>query len=119
MRTCRDPCVIAEPAVRLAAEEPRAALVPDSLAIMATKVVEVRECDRCGQEPARQWTITGPEGTVREIDLCDRHGAPVANAFALAKPVVKRRSRPVGTQHARRPAVDPAPAPAQPEPQWR
>jgi hypothetical protein len=42
--------------------------------IMAKKVVEVRECDRCGQEPAHQWTITGPEGTIRAIDLCDRHG---------------------------------------------
>jgi hypothetical protein len=91
----------------------------DSLAIVAKKVVEVRECDRCGQEPARQWTITGPEGTVREIDLCDRHGAPVANAFALARPVMKRRSRPGGAQHARRPAVDLATAPAQPEPLWR
>ena len=104
--------------------QPRS-LVPrccsDSLAIMAKKVVEVRECDRCGQEPARQWTITGPEGTVREIDLCDQHGAPVANAFALAKPVMKRRSRPGGrsTPGARRSAVDLAPAPAEPEPQWR
>src|SRR5947207_3443652 len=62
----------------------------DSLVIMAKKVVEVRECDRCGQEPAHQWTITGPEGTVRAIDLCDRHGAPVANAFALAQPVANR-----------------------------
>jgi hypothetical protein len=42
-----------------------------SVAIMAKKVVEVRECDRCGQEPAWQWTITGPQGTVQEIDLCD------------------------------------------------
>jgi hypothetical protein len=91
----------------------------DSLAIMAKKVVEVRECDRCGQEPARQWTIAGPEGTEREIDLCDRHGAPVANAFALAKPLIRRSSRSGRTEHARRPAVDLAPAPAQPEPQWR
>ena len=104
--------------------QPRS-LVPrrcsDSLAIMAKKVIEVRECDRCRQEPARQWTITGPEGTVREIDLCDQHGAPVANAFALAKPVIKRRGRPRGhsTPGARRPAVDLAPAPAEPEPQWR
>jgi hypothetical protein len=45
-------------------------------------------------EPAHQWTITGPEGTVRAIDLCDRHGAPVANAFALAQPVTNRRTRP-------------------------
>jgi hypothetical protein len=85
---------------------------------MARKVVEVRECDRCGQEePAHLWTITGPEGTVRAIDLCDRHGAPVANAFALATPVTKRG----GLVHrAPRPLVDlPAAPPIQPEPNWR
>jgi len=51
--------------------------------IMAKKVVEVRECDRCGTEPAHTWTITGPEGAIREIELCERHGAAVANAYAL------------------------------------
>jgi hypothetical protein len=88
--------------------------------IMAKKVVEVRECDRCGQGPAHQWTITGPEGTVRAIDLRDRHGAPVANAFALAQPVTNRRTRPGLAHRAPRPLVDlPPMPPIQPEPNWR
>ncbi len=83
--------------------------------------VEVRECDRCGKDPAHTWRITGPEGAVREIELCDRHGAPVANAYALARPVPKKALRPaVGGANSRRlaPPSPAAPAP-QPEPQWR
>src|SRR5215212_10336451 len=59
----------------------------DRLVIMAKQVLEVRECDRCGKEPAHTWTITGPEGAVREIELCERHGAAVANAYALGRAV--------------------------------
>jgi hypothetical protein len=83
---------------------------------MATKVVEVRECDRCGKEPAHTWVITGPEGATREIELCDRHAAAVANAFALGRTVQNRtahRSRPT-----RRAQPRPGP-PAEPEPVWR
>jgi hypothetical protein len=83
---------------------------------MATKVVEVRECDRCGKEPAHTWVITGPEGATREIELCDRHAAGVANAFALGRAVSNRattRGRPV------RRAAQPKPPPAEPEPIWR
>jgi hypothetical protein len=47
---------------------------PNSLAIVAKQLVEVRECDRCGKEPAHTWTITGPEGAIRETELCERHG---------------------------------------------
>jgi hypothetical protein len=118
----RDPCGVAEAVVGRG--PPRSLGTPDqrsdSLVIMAKKVVEVRECDRCGQEPAHQWTITGPEGTVRAIDLCERHGAPVANAFALAQPVANRRTRPSVTHRAPRPLVDlPPTPPIQPEPNWR
>ncbi len=60
---------------------------------MAKRVVEVRECDRCGKEPAHTWTITGPEGAVREIELCERHGAAVANAYALGRAVPRRTTR--------------------------
>lgn len=106
----------------------------DSLAIMAMKVVEVRECDRCGKEPAHTWVITGPEGATREIELCDRHAAPVANAFALGRAVAARatRGRPRrGTTLPTGPApAAPAPAalrangsakaaPPEPEPIWR
>ena len=83
---------------------------------MATKVVEVRECDRCGKEPAHTWVITGPEGATREIELCDRHAAGVANAFALGRAVSNRttaRGRPT-----RRSAPRTA-APPEPEPIWR
>jgi len=83
---------------------------------MATKVVEVRECDRCGKEPAHTWVITGPEGATREIELCDRHAAAVANAFALGRTVQRRtanRDRPT-----RRAQPRPA-APPEPEPVWR
>jgi hypothetical protein len=83
---------------------------------MATKVVEVRECDRCGKEPAHTWVITGPEGATREIELCDRHAAGVANAFALGRAVGDRttnRSRPT-----RRTQPRPTPPP-EPEPAWR
>lgn len=82
---------------------------------MATKVVEVRECDRCGKEPAHTWVITGPEGATREIELCDRHAAGVANAFALGRTVSARaatRGRP-----PRR--TQPKPPPVDPEPIWR
>ncbi|WP_203899890.1 hypothetical protein [Virgisporangium aliadipatigenens] len=90
---------------------------------MAKKAVELRECDRCGKEPAHTWTITGPEGATREIELCERHGAPVANAYALARPVVRKPGRSAGRG---RPRSAPAPAappqqlpPAPPEPIWR
>jgi hypothetical protein len=89
--------------------------------IVAKQVVEVRECDRCGKEPAHTWTITGPEGAVREIELCERHAATVANAYALGRavsgPAVRRR--PGRREPA--PAADsrPAAAPVQPEPMWR
>ncbi len=53
---------------------------------MAKKLVEVIECDRCGGGNAHTWLITGPDGGSREIELCDRHAAPIANLFALARP---------------------------------
>jgi hypothetical protein len=88
---------------------------------MAKKVVEVRECDRCGKEPANTWAITGPEGAVREIDLCDRHGAPVANAYALGRAVSKRAARSGPVRHGGRRLIDaaPSPTPVEPEPMWR
>jgi hypothetical protein len=92
----------------------------DKLVIMAKKVVEVRECDRCGKGPANIWTITGPEGVVREIDLCDQHGGPVANAYALGRAVSKPAARAGRGRHlARRPAESPPPPRLEPEPIWR
>jgi hypothetical protein len=96
-----------------------------SLAIMATKVVEVRECDRCGKEPAHTWMITGPEGATREIELCDRHAAAIANAFALGRAVAPRpgRGRPARTSRTTATAGAAKPraavAPQEPEPIWR
>ena len=93
----------------------------DSLVIMAKMVVEVRECDRCGKEPAHTWTIIGPEGATREIELCERHGAAVANAYALGRavpgPAARRGPRRRGSNRS----VDaqPSAAPVQPEPMWR
>jgi len=89
---------------------------------MAKKAVELRECDRCGKEPAHTWTITGPEGATREIELCERHGAPVANAYALARPVVRKSARSAGRGKARSTPPAPEPTelpPAPPEPIWR
>jgi hypothetical protein len=102
----------------------------DSLAIMATKVVEVRECDRCGKEPAHTWVITGPEGATREIELCDRHAAPVANAFALGRAVADRATRGRPARRGIPTRTSPASpttsangsakvAPPEPEPIWR
>jgi len=71
---------------------------------LAEQVVEVRECDRCGKEPAHTWTITGPEGAVREIELCERHASAVANAYALGRAV----SRPTARRRPRRRASTPA-----------
>ena len=83
---------------------------------MATKVVEVRECDRCGKEPAHTWVITGPEGATREIELCDRHAAAVANAFALGRAVQHRTTN----RHRPTRRTQPRPAtPPEPEPIWR
>lgn len=98
---------------------------------MATKVVEVRECDRCGKEPAHTWVITGPEGATREIELCDRHAAAVANAFALGRAVAPRATpgrtaRRGGTTRtttvsglAKPRTNGVAAAPPEPEPIWR
>ncbi|GAA1026956.1 hypothetical protein GCM10009557_06450 [Virgisporangium ochraceum] len=104
----------------------------DSLAIMAMKVVEVRECDRCGKEPAHTWVITGPEGATREIELCDRHAAAVANAFALGRAVAARATRGRPARRATTTRTGPASpngsaspngkakaAPPEPEPIWR
>jgi hypothetical protein len=97
----------------------------DNLAIMAMKVVEVRECDRCGKEPAHTWVITGPEGATREIELCDRHASAVANAFALGRAVTTHatRGRPRRGAAARTQAtpVTSANGSAKPEPEpiWR
>ena len=86
---------------------------------MAKKVVEVRECDRCGAEPAQSWVITGPGGTVREIDLCERHGGPVANAFALGR-AVPRRTAGRRREHPVVADTDAGTSPAAaPEPVWR
>jgi hypothetical protein len=85
---------------------------------MARQAIEVRECDRCGKEPANTWTIIGPDGAPREIELCERHGAAVANAYALGRPVARRTIRGAGTRVRRTaPApVAPAPAPGAPLP---
>lgn len=97
----------------------------DNLAIMAMKVVEVRECDRCGKEPAHTWVITGPEGATREIELCDRHASAVANAFALGRAVAGKsaRGRPRRGAAVRTPATSnngtAKMAPPEPEPIWR
>jgi hypothetical protein len=89
------------------------------LVIVAKRAVEVRECDRCGREPANTWRIIGPDGAPREIELCDQHGAPVANAYALARPVVTRNA----PRTVRIPTGDTrsagTPAAAAPEPIWR
>lgn len=87
---------------------------------MARIAVEVRSCDRCGSESAHTWVIVGPDGLAREIELCNSHGAPVANAYALARPVVARPAK-RGRERAAAPRP-PAPAPApvrEPEPNWR
>lgn len=86
---------------------------------MARRAVEVRECDRCGREPANSWRITGPDGLLREIELCEQHGAPVANAYALARPmsaVGPRAGR--GRTRTRPPEKEPDIVP-EPEPIWR
>lgn len=85
----------------------------------------MHECDRCGKEPAYTWLITGPDGSPREIELCDQHGAPIANAYALARPVRKKaprgsRARQPEKAPAPKPAAAPTPVPApEPEPIWR
>jgi hypothetical protein len=87
---------------------------------MAKRAVEVRECDRCGKEPANTWRITGPDGLLREIELCDQHGAPVANAYALARPVstVMPRSA-TGAGTGTRPFGNGLEVAPKPEPIWR
>jgi hypothetical protein len=86
---------------------------------MAKRAVQVRECDRCGKDPANTWVIAGPDGAPREIELCDQHGAPVANAYALARPVQKapsHPSRPLPDNRSRKDAVVTV---VDPEPIWR
>ena len=90
---------------------------------MAKKAIEVRECDRCGVAPANTWFITGPGVAPREIELCDQHGAPVANAYALGRPATATapktggrtrsaaQSRVAGSRDTRARAVESPPAP--------
>jgi hypothetical protein len=82
---------------------------------MARRAVEVCACDRCGKEPANTWVITGPGGAPREIELCEQHGFPVANAYALARPVPKRHPN----ARQARPAPKAEAAAVLPEPLWR
>jgi hypothetical protein len=89
------------------------------LAIVAKRAVQVWECDRCGQEPATTWVITGPDGTPREIELCDQHASPIANAYALARPVAGKTSRSVRARHDNRRPADAATTALEPEPIWR
>jgi hypothetical protein len=72
--------------------------------------------------------ITGPEGATREIELCDRHAAAVANAFALGRPASppaqgrpRRTTRTTVTPatKARTNGTTPQAAPPEPEPIWR
>jgi hypothetical protein len=93
---------------------------------MGTKVVELRECDRCGKEPAYTWVIIGPDGASREIELCERHGSAIANAYALGRPVAKQQRRGAGRRRPEPAAAPGAPEttapklpPAPPEPIWR
>jgi hypothetical protein len=86
--------------------------------IVAKRAVEVSVCDRCGKEPANTWSITGPEGTPREIELCEQHGAPIANAYALARPVPKRTRQATRARTANQRPAAPVAVP-QPEPIWR
>jgi hypothetical protein len=86
---------------------------------MAKRAVEVRECDRCGKEPANSWRITGPDGLSREIELCDQHGAPVANAYALARPVSTVRPRGARARTDTQPFEKGLDVAHKPEPIWR
>jgi hypothetical protein len=86
---------------------------------MAKRAVEVRDCDRCGKEPANTWRIVGPDGGPREIELCDQHGAAVANAYALARPVSKKAVAEGRGRLRRRPSDDEAARAMPPEPIWR
>jgi hypothetical protein len=86
---------------------------------MAKRAVEVRECDRCGKEPANTWRITGPDGAPREIELCDQHGSPIANAYALARPVAKKAPRRGDKAAGRKQRAEESPAVSAPEPIWR
>lgn len=81
---------------------------------MAKRAVEVCECDRCGKEPANTWLITGPNGAPREIELCDQHGSPIANAYALGRPVTRKTPRPAPAAKTR--SARGAPSVAQAEP---
>ncbi|WP_426503012.1 hypothetical protein ACPPVO_36045 [Dactylosporangium sp. McL0621] len=86
---------------------------------MARRAVQVRACDRCGTEPANTWVITGPDGAPREIELCDQHGAPIANAYALGRPVPKASSRAGRPRLESRPGKDTVGVVVEPEPIWR
>ncbi len=89
---------------------------------MAKVIVEVYACDRCGMEPANTWIITGPGGAPRQIDLCDQHGAPIGNAYALAR-AMPQASRAAHHRHRSTRTSPSAPTPTstrpEPEPIWR
>jgi hypothetical protein len=56
----------------------------------------------------------------REIELCDQHGSPIANAYALAWPVARKSSRGVQARTGNRRSGDAATtAIIQREPIWR
>jgi hypothetical protein len=104
-----DPAILLVQATASGAQRAR-----DKLTIMAKRAVEVCECDRCGKEPAHSWTITGPDGAPREIELCDQHASPIANAYALGRPVAKKPPRPARSRAARPKAATPDAKSAEP-----
>jgi hypothetical protein len=64
--------------------------------------------------------IIGPEGLAREIELCESHGGPVANAYALARPVASRAvARVKATRPVNRPPAELPEVVREPEPNWR
>ncbi len=68
---------------------------------MASQTIEIVECDKtpCKREGAHTWTIMGPDGQWRVIDLCPgHHDKAIANLYLLARPLraepQARRGRP-------------------------
>lgn len=61
---------------------------------MASHEVEVVECDFCGAEEAETWTIMGPDGQWRVIELCrGKHDKHIGNIYLKARPLRPEKKR--------------------------
>lgn len=47
----------------------------------------ITSCDICAGQPAETHTITSPDGTMVQVDLCEKHAAPIVKVMSAGHKV--------------------------------